>query len=85
MSARATDDVVAELHTARAEPFDVGGDVVDDELQPVPAAGEGTSPSGMGRPAELFGPDNNSWSRSRTTAAKAGEASKSTVKFRWVV
>ncbi|MGW1738695.1 hypothetical protein ACWCPQ_07755 [Nocardia sp. NPDC001965] len=38
-SAEAADDVVAEADTGRREPFDFGGDVVDDEMDTVPAAG----------------------------------------------
>src|SRR6266511_4125988 len=59
-AARSLHDLVPERHAFRAEPFDLGGEVVDDQMDPVPAAWSGRRPAGMGRPAELVGPLSNS-------------------------
>src|SRR6266508_1962832 len=57
-AARSLHDLVPERHAFRAEPFDLGGEVVDDQMDPVPAAwfraaavGHGP-PRRAGRPAQ---------------------------------
>ena len=57
LAARAADDVVAKRQPGGAQPLDLGGDVVDDQVDAVPAARlRAVRPSGIGRPAELVGP-----------------------------
>ena len=71
-SARAGDHVAAEGHAGGAQPGDLGVDVVDQQVDAVPAAGSGRRPSGIGRPAELAGPDSSSRRLPRRTSANAG-------------
>ncbi len=79
------DDVVAEVHAGLAEAFDLGREVVDDEVDAVPSPGRGWLPSGMGRPAELAGPLSSRRRWPRRTSAKAGAALEMTLKPKWVV
>jgi hypothetical protein len=66
--------IVGKLNPGRTEAFDLGGDVVDDELDPVPTTGCRLGPSGIGRPAEPFGSLRRSRRSSRTTPANAGDS-----------
>jgi hypothetical protein len=59
-TARSTDYVVAKPEARGAEALDLGVDVVDDEVDVVPASWSGLRPSGIGRPAELSGPASSS-------------------------
>ena len=47
--------------------------------------GPGVRPSGIGRPAELFGPLSSSRSLPRTTSANAGAALERSLKPKWLV
>jgi hypothetical protein len=47
--------------------------------------GRGVRPSGIDRPAELFGPLSSSRRLPRTTSANAGAALERSVKPKWVV
>jgi hypothetical protein len=78
-AARSSHHVAPEPGPGSTQALDLGGDVVDDELDPVPP---GWRPSGIGRPAELFGPLRRSRRSSRATSAKAGDAFESNEKPR---
>jgi hypothetical protein len=67
-------DVVAERGARIAQVCDVSVDIVDDEMDSIPAAGAGFRPSGIGRPAELCGPARSSRRLPRVTSANAGDA-----------
>ena len=54
LAARAGDDVVAERQPGGAQPLDLGGDVVDDQMDAVPAARPGRPAVGH-RPAGRAG------------------------------
>ena len=66
-----------------AQPLDLGRDVVDDEVDAVPAARLGLRPSGIGRPAELVGPLSSSRRWPRTTSANAGAELVESAKPKW--
>ena len=53
LAPRPFDDVVAEHRTGVSKSADLGVDVVDDEVDPVPAAGSRLGAVRIGRPAEL--------------------------------
>src|SRR6476659_8729078 len=50
LAARSHDDVVAERGARGSQPLDLGADVVDDEVDPVPSSGPGSRAIGH-RPA----------------------------------
>src|SRR5436309_16131009 len=76
---------VAEPQAGRAEPGYLAGDVVHDELKPIPSAWNGRRPSGSGRPAELVGPLSNNRRSPSTTSAKAGAALDRSLKPKCIV
>src|SRR4030088_2648222 len=49
-------DLVAEFDSGGAQPCDLGGEIIDDQVNAVPAAGTGPLAVRIGRPAELLGP-----------------------------
>jgi hypothetical protein len=75
LAAGALEDVVAEPCTGVAESGHFGIDVLDDEVDAVPAAGPGLAPSGIDRPAELVGPMSSSRRLPRATSANAARRS----------
>ena len=68
------DDLVAERHAFLGEAGDLGLEVVEDEVDPVPPAGPGRSPSAIARPAELCGPRQQERRLPRVTSANAGDS-----------
>ena len=83
--AGAGDDVVAEAQARGAQAVVLGGEAHDDELDPVPAAGDRPAAIRNGRPAELVRPLSNSRSPPRRTSANAGATFVKGSKPRWPV
>jgi hypothetical protein len=73
-AAGAGHDVVAEGPAGVTEAFDLGVDVVDDAVNPVPTARLGLATVGIGRPAELSGPASTSCKFPPLTSANASDA-----------
>jgi hypothetical protein len=61
LAAGAGHDVVAERHAVRSEPVDLGVDVGDDEVDPVPPPGSGLLAVGHGTPGGAL------WARQQQT------------------
>jgi len=77
-------DLVAKADAGTLRARDLSGDLLDDEVDPVPAvAGSRFATSGIGLPAELSGPASSSRSRPRTTSANAGSALDRATKPNW--
>ena len=73
LAAGPADDVVAERGAGVAEAVDERVEVVDLDDEPVPAAGLGRPPSGIGRAADDAGPASHRSRSPRRTRANAGQ------------
>lgn len=84
-AARTGDHVISECHSGCSETVDLASEIRGNKVMRFQPPGPGRAPSGMARPAELFGPLKRSRKLPRRTSANAGSALENSWKPRCVV